>query len=420
MRQSVKLAAKWVVVVLLFAVLFSYAMFQGGFVSWFLFYAFLPFLLYMVGLLIYPIQQWKVDRKLSRRTAVGGESVDVELTLTRRFPFPVYYCVIEEYLPESLKRQDTHLKKYKHMNEEADLESRKVKYITFPWFKRKIRFHYTIDKVPRGEHKLKALRVKTGDFFGFVKKEHVFMEETSLLVFPYTRPVSLKERVYSFEQGASPSFKLNEKNTNIVSGVREYIPGDRFAWVDWKTSARKNEMMTKEFEQEKSVDMMVILNAVYHPAMNELAFEGAVEFTASLLNELHKSSSQLAFMTLGDGRGYFPFQQDYTHKQMIQAHLAKIRALGRVPFAKQLDRERSQVPGGVIMMVVSHTLDDDMRQSLIKLAKKSKRLVFFYIHSSKDMSFQDHQLLKQLKNNGVTVNTITEEQLTQREFEVNT
>ncbi|ARI78603.1 DUF58 domain-containing protein [Halobacillus mangrovi] len=421
MRQTFQFAAKLIVVALLFGVLFSYAMFQGGFVSWFLFYAFLPFLLYMLGVLLYPIHDWKIHRDLSKRIATGGETVDVEVTLTRRIPFPIYYCVIEEYLPDSLKKRDDHLEKYRQMDEPEIMEEKRIiKRVIFPWFRKSIHYRYSLDHVPRGEHFLKAVRVKTGDFFGFVKKEHVYMLDNRLLVFPFQRPVKLKERVYSFEQGASPSFKLNEKNTNIVTGVREYMPGDRFAWVDWKTTARKNEMMTKEFEQEKSVDMLVILNAVYHPSMSPVSFEGAVEFSASLLNELHTKSSQMAFMTLGDGRGYFPFQQDYTHKQMIQGHLAKIRPIGRTPFAQQLERERAQIPAGIIAMVVSHQLDAGIQQALVKLSKKSKRLVFFYVRPHKQMTFQDHQVIKQMKNQGILVNVLSEEQLIQREFEVNT
>ncbi|WP_281659078.1 DUF58 domain-containing protein [Halobacillus sp. Cin3] len=421
MKQTFSLAGKGAVVVLLFTALFSYAMFQGGFVSWFLFYAFLPFLLYMIGVLVYPIRKWEVEHQLSRRYALGGETVEVEVTLKRRFPFPVYYCVIEEYLPPSLKKVDEHLEKYKDMTKtEMYHEHRNIKKVVFPWFSRRISYRYELQKVPRGAHAFKAIRVKTGDFFGFVKKEQVYKHTNELLVFPYVRPVKMKDRVYSFEQGTSPSFKLNEKNTNIVTGVREYMPGDRFAWVDWKTTAKKNEMMTKEFEQEKSVEMLMILNTGAHSDMDILSFEGAVEFSASLVKEFHQQSSPLSFMTLGEDRRYFPYHQDPARQQQIQGHLARVRPVGMQPFASQLERERPSVPSGVLLMVVSHELDRDVQAALSKLAKKSKRLVFFYVRPHERMTFQDHQLIKQLKSRGVVVNLLSEEQMTQKEFEVNT
>lgn len=230
----------------------------------------------------------------------------------------------------------------------------------------------------------------------------------------------MKDRVYSFEQGTSPSFKLNEKNTNIVTGVREYMPGDRFAWVDWKTTAKKNEMMTKEFEQEKSVEMLMILNTGFHQGMDILSFEGAVEFTASLVKEFDQQSSPLSFMTLGEDRRHFPFHQDPARQQQIQGHLARVRPVGQLSFASQLERERPSVPSGVLLMVVSHQLDRDVQAALMKLAKKSKRLVFFYVRPHERLTFQDHQLIKQLKSRGIVVNLLSEEQMTQKEFEVNT
>ncbi|SEH88339.1 Uncharacterized conserved protein, DUF58 family, contains vWF domain [Halobacillus karajensis] len=421
MRNMLGFIVKSLIVAFLFAVLFAYAMFQGGFVSWFLFYAFLPFLLYMAALLIYPVHDWKVERRLSKRMAVGGETIEVEVTLKRRLPFPIYYCVIEEHLPHSLKKVDKHLEKYKDM-EETDhyYKPRKVKRVVFPWFNKAITYRYQLDQVPRGEHVLKTFRIKTGDFFSFVKKEHIYQHESKLLVFPYVRPVKMKDRVNSFEKGASPSFKWNEKNTNIVTGVREYMPGDRFAWVDWKTTAKKNEMMTKEFEQEKSVDMMLILNGVYHPDGSSLSFEGAVEFTASMLKEYHKYSSPLSFMSLGDERKYYPFRPDHTYQQKIQEHLARIRHTGKIPFAQQLDREKSLIPSGILLMIVSHYLDKDLQNEISKWMKRSKRIVFFYVCPHNQLSFQDHQAIKQLKSEGIVVNILSEDQLTQQQFEVNT
>ncbi|UOQ92000.1 DUF58 domain-containing protein [Halobacillus shinanisalinarum] len=421
MKQSVRFTARLVVIFLIFAVLFSYAMFQGGFVSWFLFYSFLPFLLYMVGLTFYRMDNWKVERRLSKKVTTAGETIHVDVHITRSFLFPMYYCVIEEYIPESLMKRDTHFEKYRNMGKPDDLNKRRqVKKAVFPWFKRTIRYQYVIEEIPRGEHQLRALRVKTGDFFGFITKEVIYQLNNKIIAFPYKRPVRLTERAYSFEQGASPSFKLNEKNTNVVSGVREYVPGDRFSWIDWKTTAKSNQMMTKEFEQEKSVDMLIILNAVYEEDMNPLSFEGSVEFSASLLEEIYNRSSQLAFMTLGDGKRYFPFQQDHAYKDMIQQHLAQIRPRGQTPFAKQLERELSQNLTGMLLLIVSHQLDMHLFTSLIRLAQKSKRVVLFYVKPRSQMEFQDHKLVKQLVSNGIVVNMISEDELTQQEFEVNT
>ena len=70
--------------------------------------------------------------------------------------------------------------------------------------------------------------------------------------------------------------------------------------------------------------------------------------------------------------------------------------------------------------MISHYLDENTEQSLVKLAKKSKRLVFFYVRPREQLNFQDHQHIKLLKNQGVVVQVLSEEQLIQQEFEVST
>ncbi|MBM7553392.1 DUF58 domain-containing protein [Thalassobacillus pellis] len=419
MRQTVGFSLKLLIVLVIFAVLFSYAMFQGGFVSWFLFIAFLPFLLYMFFLLFYPMQNWQMERRLSKRIVQAGESVHIEVILTRKFPFPLYYCVMEEYFPATLQKKDTHLEKYKWLNQPERLEhDRIVKAVTFPWFRKRISFHYELDQVPRGEHKLGSLRIKTGDFFGFIKKEHVFKTGHTLIAFPYQRNVQFKERVYSYEQGASPSVTMSDKNTNIVAGVRDYMPGDRFQWIDWKTTAKKNEIMTKEFEQEKSMDMVLVLDACFHEGMNPIAFEGAVELADSLMKVLYEKSSNLTVITIGDKKGFFPFQQDQRQRDNLRRHFSVIKPSGRVSFGKQLRGE--QLPPGIILMVVTTVINQEIKDSMERLAQKSKRVVLFLVTATGDITDLDRQLIRQLNYRNITVNVLTEEQLIKQQFEVNT
>ena len=55
MMQKVKIFTKGIYPFILLIATFVFAMFQGGFVSWFLFYTFLPFALYSFVLFFYPL-----------------------------------------------------------------------------------------------------------------------------------------------------------------------------------------------------------------------------------------------------------------------------------------------------------------------------------------------------------------------------
>ncbi|WP_028784660.1 DUF58 domain-containing protein [Thalassobacillus devorans] len=419
MKRWLRFTLQLLVILLLFAVVFSYAMFQGGFVSWFLFTAFLPFILYMLLLLVYPLDNWAATRHLSKRIVQAGDSVEVEVLLTRRTPFPLFYCVLEEYFPASLKKRDTHIDKFRWMSKTQELmDERVMKRVAFPWFQRSIRYRYTLDHIPRGEHHLKSIRIKTGDFFGFIKKEHVFESAHMLIAYPYRRDLQFKEQAYSYQQGASPSLSLSNKNTNIVAGVREYMPGDRFQWIDWKATARKDAIMTKEFEQEKSVDMLVVLDAGRRASQNMIAFEGAVELTDSLLAVLQKKSSQLLVKTMADRTATFSFQQNKVQMENIRRHLSTVMPIGQASFSKRLAKEQHQLPAGVITMLVTTTLDDELVDALARMQHKAKRVVLFFISPSTEITAHTRKLMKQLDHRAVIVNLLTEDELSRKKFEV--
>lgn len=187
-----------------------------------------------------------------KHVVATGDRITASIQIKRKIPFPIYYVIVEEVFPESLNRMDIRHAKYQYMDQPNKLyQNRQMKKIIFPWFKREFIITYDLDQLPRGVHVLPAVRVKTGDIFGLIKKEYVYPVTNELIVYPVTRNIHLVEKINSYEQGSISSFSLNLKNTNVATGVREYTPGDKFSWIDWKQTARKNDVMTKEFEQEK-------------------------------------------------------------------------------------------------------------------------------------------------------------------------
>ncbi|MEQ6388112.1 DUF58 domain-containing protein [Bacillaceae bacterium S4-13-58] len=421
MRHIFLLIRKTVFLLLLVGILFSYAMFQGGFVSWFLFYSVTPLVLYVLILLFYPFSKWKVERSISNHILRSGDALIAEVKLTRKIPFPLFYCVVEEMLPKSLEKKNLGIEMYKYMGQpKAVYEPRSIKRVLFPGFKRSFSFRYGIEGLPRGEHHLQAIRVKMGDIFGFVKKEHYFEVYDAILVYPKFRKLSMNEKAHSFEEGVAPSYNINLKDTTVVSGVREYAPGDRVSWIDWKTTARKNSVMTKEFEKQKSFDMLYILDATSHSANNEIVFEGAVELSASLLDALRKQTSELAFMTIGKQRTYFPIQRDVSKQDKINQHLAKLTPSGNVPFGQAIIDAQRSLPSGLITLLATSNLSRETKETIGKLRFKSSKIVLFYIQAKDRISEEQHQLLAELRSSGVIVNLMTEDKFLKQTFEVST
>ena len=63
------------------------------------------------------------------------------------------------------------------------------------------------------------------------------------------------------------------KDTTMATGVRDYQSGDRVSWIHWKSFARTQTLMTKEFEDRRSQELILVLDE--RPSE---VFEEQVEF----------------------------------------------------------------------------------------------------------------------------------------------
>src|SRR5699024_8742696 len=178
--------------------------------------------------------------------------------------------------------------------------------------------------------------IKTGDVFGLITKEYSFPLADPLIVYPGARPIHFIRQRSSHGQGVIPSSVATSSNTNVVSGVREYIPGDKFSWNDWKQTAKKNTLVTKEFEQEKSMDMRIVLDGCAYEGLNPLAFEASVEIAWSLTRETSKQGAHVEFLSIADRTLYFPVQYDSRVSRDMLVHLSIIQLIARRDYSEPL------------------------------------------------------------------------------------
>lgn len=395
-------------------------MFQGGFVSWFLFFSFLPILLYQITLLFYPMQKWQVQRILSHYTIRAGDSVTVVIKINRKFPFPLYYCIFEEIVPQTLKKIDSRSDKYYHLNEPNKLEDhRPIKKITFPWFRRVIKLQYELNQVPRGEHLLNAIKIKTGDVFGFVKKEFVYQVTDELIAYPSQLQMKINEKRKKVNQGEHTAQLFQPKTTNVISGVREYAPGDKFSWIDWKQTARNQLMMTKEFEQEKNMDMLLVFNGCRNENLNALAFEGAIEVTISLIPTLEKQGLNVGLLSIGKDIVHFQAKDDKIKKEGIRQHLARIQPSDKYCFSKQLFKEFTSIDRYPFVAIIMTSMDSTFLETVRRISQQAEKVVVIFIQSESRISTIEREIIQQLNVEGTTTEVLTEKELVNIPIEVN-
>ena len=119
--------------------------------------------------------------------------------------------------------------------------------------------HTLLDK--RGVYVLGPTRAISGDPFGLYYRDICFQGQERLLVLPFYEPVSS----FPYPSGYLPGGKaLHQKSLEVTpyaAGVREYQAGDPLRRIDWKTSARKDKLMVKEFDQDPQSNICIFVDA---------------------------------------------------------------------------------------------------------------------------------------------------------------
>ena len=370
----------WKFILLLFLILltFSYAMFQGGFVSWFLFYSFLPFAIYCVALSFYSFNELEVKRIVLKSDYNAGEQLKVEVLVKRTKSFPLFYLLIEDHLSESLKSAP---------------QQKKSNALLLPGLNKELSYEYIIDELPRGEHTFESFTLRIGDPLGLFEKEKTIMVEDKIIVYPAYTELLYRSFENQYEQGLTASRERVQRDTSMATGVRDYQPGDRFSWINWKASAKRNVLMTKEFEQRQSHDVFVVMDCV-----PDKHFESVVSFTASLLRAILKKGAQTGLLTISNERASFPIRGGEQHLQQLFYHLARIEAKCISPFVKVLDTDGVFIQQSVSFMLVTAQITKSLIEKASFLGQRRGSITLFLIKGQKDTPSDDERSLIAIAN----------------------
>lgn len=370
----------WKFILLFFLILltFSYAMFQGGFVSWFLFYSFLPFAIYCIALSFYSLNELEVTRIVLKSDYNAGEPLKVEVSVKRGKSFPLFYILMEDHLSETLKFAP---------------QQKKPKALLLPGLKKEFSYQYIIDELPRGEHFFNSISLRIGDPLGLFEKEKKFMIEDKIIVYPAYTELLYRPTENHYDQGLTASRERVQRDTSMATGVRDYQPGDRFSWINWKASAKRNVLMTKEFEQRQSHDVFVVMDC-----MPDKHFEPVVSFTASLLRAILKKGAQTGLLTISNERASFPIRGGEQHLQQLFYHLAKIEAKCITRFEKVLDTDGLFIQQSVSFMLVTAQITKPLIEKASFLGQRKGSITVFLIKGQKESPSEDERSLISIAN----------------------
>lgn len=375
---------------------FIFAMFQGGFLSWFLFYTFLPFALYSFTLIGYSLDKFKVERVMSKSQYQAGDHLEARIIISRKSWMPLFYLLVEDEVPAAI----------------LPLSQPKKKIIVFPLFKREIKLNYRFDYLPRGEHFLETIRLQTGDFFGLYQKTSIYTVPQTIMVYPAIIQLPFQQLEKAYDQGNGGSIRKLLHDHTLASGVRDYQPGDQISWINWKATAKKNEMMTKEFDEQKSHDLFLILDEMQTPL-----FEEMVVFTASFSHEILKKGIQMGYLGTAGQEPYLPIRGGEHQRQDILYKLARTKASAVERLEVSLETHQSILPVNAALVIVTGELSRTTME-LITSYKLNRAVTVFCMKIGSFLTAEEIAVREIAKKKGVRVNYLDQHQYESELIEV--
>jgi uncharacterized protein (DUF58 family) len=113
----------------------------------------------------------------------------------------------------------------------------------------------------RGGFPMGPTLVTVSDPLGLFRSQRRFPADRSLLVLPMVFPIRAFLAPPGFLPGGQVIRRKSMDVTPHAAGVRSYIPGDPMKQIHWPTTARRRQLMVKEFEQDPQAEVWIFLDA---------------------------------------------------------------------------------------------------------------------------------------------------------------
>jgi len=282
--------------------------------------------------------------------------------------------------------------------------------------------------IRRGGFRLGPTRLVSGDPFGIFRVERTVPVEHSLVVLPMIFEVTS----FVSPPGLLPGGKvIRRKSLDVTphaSGVREYVPGDPMKRIHWPTTARRGQLIVKEFEQDPQAEVWLFLDAqhIVHKSkfyeapelrtdgwlfgrrpkfeMPPSTLEYATSVTASLAHYFLQQRRAVGLVTTG--RKYEIIPAEYSERQegKILETLAFIEAESDLSIAGLVAAQAGQLPQGSSAILVTPTVHPELLTTVYDLQRRSLRpIVVLLMAESFDGPIGSEKLYSSLMEHNVPV-----------------
>ena len=225
----------------------------------------------------------------------------------------------------------------------------------------------------RGEFTLGPVSVISGDPLGFFRIKRVFSEPHSLLVYPTTTDLPNLFLPAGDLQGESMTRQFTHAVTPSAAGIRDYVPGDSFNRVHWKTTARVGKLMVREFELEHSTNLWIVLDmqeGVQAGKEEESTEEYGITIAASIAKKYLEAGRSVGLITYGDSELVVKANHGNAQLGLVLEGLTFIRGKGTTGLTEVLAAQEARFGKYSTVVVITPSAQESWTRSINHLAQR--------------------------------------------------
>ena len=212
----------------------------------------------------------------------------------------------------------------------------------------------------RGLHELGPVKSETTVPFGLFRRTKRTASPAKVLVFPRVYPIENLEMLGSV--GSADPRAVRARVGELVSGSRNYVPGDSWQHMHWRNTARTAQPQVKELEKSTDDSLVIAFNAT-HGAERGESLEDAIRISASVGDVVARSGRSVRLLAA-------TAREDTSDRVQLLTALALLETVEE-PTMHQLTQ--TLPPFSVVLAIVDET-DRAGTDALADLARSQHRV----------------------------------------------
>lgn len=285
-------------------VLFVFAFFFERLIDYFKigFFVIIGLLVFDILLLYRTKNGIKASRNLPDKFS-NGDKNPVDILVTNQYNSAIHIKIIDE-LPVQFQERSFEIKK---LLQKSDSK-------TFP---------YTVRPTERGEYHFGGLQIFASTTLGFAQRKFSFSQDATVPNYPSFLQLRKYELMAFTNKLRDYGLKKIRRigHTMEFEQIKDYVQGDDVRNINWKASAKRNQLMINQFQDEKSQPVYSVIDKgrVMKMPFEELKLvDYAINSTLVISNIALKK---------GDKAGMFSFSDKVSNRVMAQKRASQMNLI---------------------------------------------------------------------------------------------